>query len=140
MPRSCGVLLRLLQVGGGIRWAVTLIEVLTVTFVACGGETHDPADATADATSEKQWPIVYNIVDGGGDDPECYYDGDIVHTCCNGQPCRGFCVLDDDGSVGCSCYGIPGGCTGDWESGEPANICCARLHACVATDCVNTKP
>jgi hypothetical protein len=129
-----------------MRRAVTMLKVATaVLFLACGRETQDVPDATVDATvdaeaaetstdaqSDKQWPIVYNIVDGGGDSPDCYYDGDIVHTCCNGQPCRGFCILDD-GSVECNCYGIPGGCTGDWE-GQPANLCCAKYRACTV-DC-----
>ena len=122
-----------------MRRTVRLLEIATVLFVACGGQTHDVADATVDdaaveastdAKTDKQWPIVYNIVDGGGDSPDCYYDANVVHTCCNGQPCRGFCVLDEDGSIECSCYGIAGGCTGDWDSGEPANVCCSQWRAC----------
>ena len=121
----------------------TVMVLAAAAFVACGGETHDGPDATTDgeadtgpgptdAKAEKQWPIVYNIVDGGGDSPDCYYDGDIVRSCCNGEPCQGFCLLDDDGSIECSCYGIPGGCTGDYE-GQPVNLCCSTIRGCTVT-------
>ena len=121
-----------------MRGPVTLLKLTSAVFVACGEGTHEVPDATVDGEveasvdvkAEKQWPIDYDIVDGGGDSAECYTDGDIVRSCCNGQPCRGFCVLDD-GSIECSCYGIAGGCTGDYN-GQPANVCCSTVRGCTS--------
>jgi hypothetical protein len=138
-----------------MRWSVAAMLLVPLRVAAgCGGETdswHDAAtDATtaegsaadassgidgtadggpADATSEKQWPIVYNVVDGGGDSPSCYPDGNIVQACCNGQPCRGFCLGEPDDASECSCYGITGGCVGfsDQYNTIP-NVCCSTIR------------
>ena len=114
--------------------------------VACGGQTTSQPDATTDgpssdavddqfaedagdAADEKQWPIAYNIVDGGGDEPYCYPDGDIVQACCNGQYCRGFCLGLADGAIECSCYGISGGCQDYYGDPDPIG-CCTTDRAC----------
>jgi len=127
-----------------MRWTLILC-LLSVRLVQCGGATQSQPDATVDGSStdalsdsysgptdantEKPWPIIYNIVDGGGDGADCYDDANVVQACCNGQQCRGFCVLDDDGAVECSCYGIGGGCTGE-NNGTP-NVCCSKYRGCI---------
>jgi hypothetical protein len=141
-----------------MRWSVATIILVGVRVAAgCGGETdthdagtdattmddaHHEGDASSvdgfddvtplDAAAEKEWPIVYNTVDGGGDSPSCYPDGDIVQACCNGQPCRGFCVGDEDGAIECNCYGIPDGCTGENAVNHIPNVCCSTVRGCVS--------
>ena len=118
-----------------------LILAFVASLLACGqdenpgdasldGDQGDVADAdatleaAADASLSDRQPPTYNIVDGGGDDPICYSTDQVVRSCCNGEPCRGFCVGESDGSVSCSCYGITGGC---WSSGLD---CCERFRGC----------
>ncbi len=147
-----------------MRWTLMTVMVCAHLITGCGGETESQVDATADghasdavndllevdasspdaglttdAMDEKQWPIVYNIVDGGGDSPSCYNDANIVQACCNGEPCRGFCVLDDDGSITCSCYGIPGGCIGENNINHIPNVCCSTVRGCESESYCNVS-
>jgi hypothetical protein len=39
-------------------------------------------------------------------------------SCCGGKPCNGHCVTNDDGTKGCSCFGVAGGC--------PAGYVCSK--------------
>ena len=61
----------------------------------------------------------YDLVDGGGDGPECRWHNSVIQSCCNGLACEGFCVRVGDGAVGCSCWGIAGGC-----AEMPGSVCC----------------
>jgi len=111
-----------------------ILGIVAVLVVGCGGkETSettadgslgDVADASGDARDD--WIIPQDrpdpvdtyvpIVDGGRDCglPEAGVGRD---TCCNGAPCRGDCIEVSAGKAECQCYGIKGGCTGDF-------VCC----------------
>jgi hypothetical protein len=146
-----GVLLG--AMGGG--WAI----VVALTIDGCGAET--PADAgldveagaspdgadadwVVDARSERRPPPTYDVVEGGGDAPWCNPtlgppQGEL-RTCCGGreaqgEECLGFCVRLEDGGVGCSCYGIAGGC-----SKARGEACCSGYRGCAAAArCVYIK-
>lgn len=48
-------------------------------------------------------------------------------ACCGQQPCNGHCVTNDDGTTGCSCFGVAGGC--------PPGYACSKEHlTCVKVD------
>jgi hypothetical protein len=110
---------------------------MTIAGVGCGGDPAIPdgsvADATVmdvegdtaivDATRERVPQPIYDIVDGGTDGAKCVADQWVMRSCCNHTPCSGFCVRMVDGGVGCSCYGIYGGCPGTQD-------CCIGFRGC----------
>lgn len=63
------------------------------------------------------------VVDGDGpcapDAPATF----AVASCCNGVPCAGQCIREEDGGLSCACYRIKGGCTG-------SQVCCRGDLAC----------
>jgi hypothetical protein len=56
-------------------------------------------------------PVVANAtaVPSRGDCAPRYKNG-LTGSCINGQPCRGFGVLDETKKEACACYGRAGGC------------------------------
>jgi len=115
--------------------AVTGVVVgMLATTAACGdvGSQQRGIEAGADALQDAAIGDVlpdhhapqYAIVDGSGD---CAPDvgENTVSSCCAGKPCLGFCVALDGGGVGCSCYGIAGGCEADRSL-----ACCTQGHGC----------
>jgi hypothetical protein len=81
-------------------------------------------DATiVDATREHVPKPVYDIVEGGTDGANCAATEWVMQTCCNDTYCRGFCVRMADGGVGCSCFGIYGGC-------PETQDCCIGFRGC----------
>lgn len=112
-----------------------------VVMAGCGA-IESTADSGMDATIDSQKdgdaaivdastdhsPPQYPIVDGSGDCAPAYAAGDASYSsCCNNQPCVGFCVALDDGGIGCSCFGVPDGC--DQNKGL---VCCRQGRACTA--------
>ncbi len=79
------------------------------TDASGGADDGSALDAQVDDAAADAGPIVYDIVDGGGDEPFCHPDGDALQACCNGQFCSGFCIRGEAGVLECSCFGIPGG-------------------------------
>ena len=95
-----------------------------------------PADAVADAGADvPHEAIAYDVVDGGGDEPYCFDNGNVKQACCNGQACKGFCVVIEDGGVGCTCYGVPEGCGGLSSYYDASVQCCALQRGCAPGDC-----
>lgn len=111
---------------------------------SCGGPNQEPptqeagVDALADGTTldaaPDRSPPQYPIVDSSGD---CgpMSDEYTLGSCCSGLPCLGFCVAIEDGGVGCSCFGIAGGC-----EAYRSLICCRQGHGCdTPLSCYPTK-
>ena len=53
--------------------------------------------------------------------------GETFGSCCNGKTCNGQCVELEDGSTGCACFDVPGGCA-------EGLVCCKVRRACVPED------
>lgn len=94
--------------------------------------TTEDADLSSDGAEDegKTFPT-YNIVDGGGladgDSSVCHSSLYVTHSCCNGEPCNGFCEGLPDGSVRCSCFGIVDGCQ------DEGQVCCVGYRGCART-------
>jgi hypothetical protein len=124
------------------RRAILVAVWMTMTTAAlrCGGDASmldGGTDATVtgdvgqeapfslgDVTTWDHPPIEYPIVDSSGDCAPKTFDGGWA-SCCDDQPCLGFCVALDGGRVGCSCYGIQGGCERDRDL-----ACCPTERGC----------
>lgn len=82
-------------------------------------------DGIVDASRDRVSKPTYPVVDGGTDGGQCLAGDYVMQACCIDSYCRGFCVALADGGVGCSCYGIVGGCPEMQE-------CCIGYRGCVA--------
>lgn len=102
-------------------WGIAVVDDDAVGLSSTGSAGGEPMDASDASTSG-------GFADGSSQDaapdgPEtCDSPVSGVFSCCNGQPCRGWCD-PDDGSCACG-DGIEGGC------GAPT-ACCYNGNFCI---------
>ena len=89
--------------------------------------SQDAADESISDTGLSNPDVwTYPIIDASGD---C--GASVWAVCCaNSFSCEGACVLTPDGGIGCSCYGVLGGCRPD--GGPNMGVCCPYGKRCKA--------
>jgi len=122
-----------------VRALATLLTALTIALLmgaiaamlGCsqGRSSKEKVDATSQTPPKLEnfpptpapKPVRPRVASQGDSAP--HYAGGGTGTCINNQPCRGFGVRNEDGSVVCTCYGRDGGC-GDGQRCDPMRLAC----------------
>lgn len=64
-------------------------------------------------------PAAYRFADSDGTCAE-RESRTAFTSCCGNKPCNGHCITNDDGTKGCGCFGVAGGC--------PPGYACSKEH------------